>query len=70
MLTSEDRFVLEEVKAMGYAIGALHERASGRWAIAAISPAGMTVKGDGATRSEAIWALRDAVMQVEPTVGA
>ncbi len=65
MLTSEDRFVLAEVKAMGYAMGALHQRASGRWVFAG-QTIGVRAIGEGATRSEAIWALRDAVFRDEP----
>ena len=66
MLTSEDRFVLTEVKAMGYAVGAVHERTPGCWIIAAISPTHEKAIGEGSTRSEAIWALRDAVFRADP----
>ncbi len=64
-LTGEDLFVLVEVEAMGYVNGAAFQRASGRWVIAALSPTHVRVIGEGATRSKAIWALRDAVFQTE-----
>lgn len=68
MLTLEDLFVLTEVKANGYAIGAAGERASGYWVISAVSPERHKITGEGANRSEAIWSLRDAIFRDDQSI--